>query len=830
MRRPLRHARALIATIALVASLLVGASTPAAAAPPSLDLFEGSVSDTNLITLEWDASDAYWNVVYIEEDRLYGATPIGLEPADCGPANCTATQRVRNGGVHRFTITVWPSPGEDPINQTIEVDVPVFEAPAVPVTDVRVDFWNPVDHTITWTAPPTGNVQTKLGTILEPGPWINHGPGAGSLVVPGADVAPHDTDTYSVRRCDTIGGETICSAPVKVEFARPAAAVESFRVSTVEGSSADISWTGDGQLYAISAPTLGHSSWTTSSQVTIPASSTAGKAGLHEIEITSCSFTAGFVCSNQVDGPHGPTTEVITAPASGTLTRTPGENDPRYVPNTGEPQSHVIGQIDAGSPFDVVATFGGLLAWTVPDGASVQAGDTIATMTQTRNARAQLIVEPSAAPVSWTVRDWSDDYSGATHSVAHDQSAANALLDVTVDEEGDIWAVGEFSRGIVRVDDGTVEGHLVPTGVVTTTAGGLDQEPILPFVRSGTSDRTAVSVGGERVIAAGRSIFWTRGDIYSATEADDFAQIVEFDLDAVDDPATHYDDRMCVIHVPQLATGAHDSHLYGIAWDGQRIWAAETRFGEGNTSSLVSFAFDGTTHAMTCDNELDYNNPAAVAAADSANLCAAGSPGPSCMSRVELGAVESGSATHIEVDPVDGTLWLTGGLYRSTLGHHDPATGATTWYQLPWANKSDFGNSYPWQLRVDTDAVWIGEWYDVDLIRFDKATAGPACEVGTAGPSPCIGEVHLPATTGDGMHSIALDDQGRLWFTNHQRVGYFDTATWGTANPTGVIYEGLETLFGHPSRLTGIEIAPDGRVVFNGSHGTKQIAELTPLN
>jgi hypothetical protein len=132
-------------------------------------------------------------------------------------------------------------------------------------------------------------------------------------------------------------------------------------------------------------------------------------------------------------------------------------------------------------------------------------------------------------------------------------------------------------------------------------------------------------------------------------------------------------------------------------------------------------------------------------------------------------------------------------------------------YPLPAAVRPAEGYEqfagFPWQLRADRDAVYLGEYGDTQLLRFDKTLAarGDCTALSADGTNPCIEELFLPMTIKQvNHHSLDLQD-GRLWFTltnefgpaddpRTSTFGYVDTASWAAGSPTGVLYTDIDTI------------------------------------
>jgi hypothetical protein len=202
---------------------------------------------------------------------------------------------------------------------------------------------------------------------------------------------------------------------------------------------------------------------------------------------------------------------------------------------------------------------------------------------------------------------------------------------------------------------------------------------------------------------------------------------------------------------------------------------------------------------------------------------------------------------HLETDPEDDSIWFSDA-HGKYLGHLIPAQdNRIEVFRLPDSHAGPldgmqgFGG-FPWNLRVDSDAVYIAEYATAHILRFDKASA-------------TFNEVMLPCPTAQiTLHSIALDTvRDRLWFTlaneSHvpvavatSTIGYMDLATWRSylADPPrsdtikGVIYEGLDSIAASPEHpgedqaFRGIAVDPKSGKIALATMWRRQLIELVP--
>jgi sugar lactone lactonase YvrE len=428
---------------------------------------------------------------------------------------------------------------------------------------------------------------------------------------------------------------------------------------------------------------------------------------------------------------------------------------------------------------------------------------------------------------TWTTRSLGADFTVTRYDTATRHRTGSGL-DVTFASNGDIWEVGEFGTAAAQVAGGVLTEHAAPLHRRFNGTTGR-YEPTKPFRSNfGAHPPTEVSGLVERVIDTGTAIWWVQGGGH--VDTGNHSRLIRFDRTGTDDPATADDDRLCAVHVP-----GDMNHAVGLAYDPatDRVWFSEAA--RPGRPAAVGWFLDAQA---PCSNDLDYQDPAALAAVDAAMTCS--SPADTqCIHRIDLPA-SAGLPGHLAVDADDGYLWIVS-IVGDVLSRLPLAGGTVESFPLPMPVRGGFFRGFPWQIRVDDDAVYLNEYSDNQLLRFDKAAPPSTCSTLVSGATPCISELFLPmANPEDNAHSIALRD-GRLWFTMTSEsrspldptgsyVGYVDTASWAAGAPTGVIYDDLAALGPPPERhhwsVRGIEVDDDGRVAL--AEMGRAILLLTP--
>jgi len=771
------------------------------------------------------------NLLYVYSDNTQVADP-GFLPQRCDGSStgCSTTVRVPVGGVYRFTVSVRNGAGEF-TNRTVDTTVPTLSRPTVPVGQLltRVDMFAIGPRTFSWSHPGPGHVRiTKPGSFA---PLPTTFPATGSFTVSAEDL-PLGRTRWLVQYCEGTGSERICSDSTVVGFlVGPARFHGPERRFVAQGTALSLSWSGSGNFWYVSDPQLGpNPELVQTDQWTFPATAAPG---VHNVTLVSCNFGPVTVCSDRVD---------ITTTVAGAVHF--GVADGGLI--AAGMQAGTVTP-PGGSPVPFTSPRNGLFHPLVAEGATVAAGAAVGWV-ETGEVDTIEVVVGSESTATWTTRDWESDFTALTSSASERRVTGDAL-DLAFGPNGDIWQLGEFSTAIAHLSGTTLTHVSTPLSRTGTTNPLTPTRPHRSALGGGLSPSSDL---GEKVVTGADAVWFTHGG-GGLSGPGNHSRIIRVALDVADSPATPFDDRVCAIHVP-----GDNNQVLGASWDPVRgrLWFPTQDLpvsGGGSAApALCSFPDDGTAATLSnpafpgCDNQLDYGNAAAVQAASTANLCSA-TVTTACMRRIPLPA-GAGLPSHLELDTngtttaADDLIWWVDYNGRS-LGRHTIASGALLCFGLPPAHSVHFFRGFPWQLRISDNHVYLGEFRDSELVRFDKAGPGPSTDCTTSPPpSPAMSEIHVPVASEDNrLHSIEVDDN-RLWFTlgnenntpldrQASTFGYIDLASWAAGTPTGVIYNGLETL-GEQSAdqhhsFRGIDISPTGQIALADMH-QDQITRLTP--
>ena len=338
-------------------------------------------------------------------------------------------------------------------------------------------------------------------------------------------------------------------------------------------------------------------------------------------------------------------------------------------------------------------------------------------------------------------------------------------LSITVDDQERVWVNEEFQRAFQRLD--------LATGVVTGLAYPMPTDPG-PFASTIFSDhRTQSSILGEDVIVDPYGRIWFTqggGSLYSGIHAN-HSRVVCVLPDEPGGP------EFRVYNVP------HDwNEVIGLAWDPVRewIWFAEGSLASG--SRIVGF----DPEEIPWDNDFDFSTSLDHQA---------GHPGLESDHVFHYFDVPNTTAhaSHILVHS-NGDLFFTE-FWGSAISRLQPFSGGFTSYPVP-ASISRALPSYvvgagPWQiLEAPNGDVIFNEFFDSTITRFDITRADdPTAQVLDAqGVNPAMEDRVVPRYNSheDTLHSMAYDEEGRLWYTLHTQdipglgaaVGYLN-ADWG---------------------------------------------------
>ncbi|MGO9876796.1 MAG: hypothetical protein ACLPVY_23725 [Acidimicrobiia bacterium] len=827
---------------------MVFAPTAAGASPVSIVHFTALVSNTNEVTLDWQVRGG-------DSSGTLNISGVGVQPQTCPvrqAVGCSTSLRVANAGVFRYTLSVH-NDARQVARSTIEVSVKPPPPPSTPSPRVDVDMLNIHSQTLSWSHDGSGFVE-----IFPPDsarPYGRRFPPTGTFAVRTSSL-PIGRSTFYVSYCvdPPLNKVPFCSAGTPVTYAvGPAEFSGPYRKFVPADQNLRLSWSGSGNAWLLNAPTLGITKWLTSPSFTIPAADVT--AGVHEISVVSCSLQASTDrCSNR---------------------------------------------------FDVISTVAGTVRFTVASGAGVGAGQSVGTLTPDRGGDAEILTAPrdgtfrrlasneahlsahtaagmvvtanvgrtevvaggGASVPTWTTTPWENAFTARTYNDSVRPSTGDPL-DVTFDSTGDIWQVGEFSQAIAHVHNGTLTDSVSPVGQALHRTAGADAPlahagaaiaqvqdgsltkhdssivrtpnsapripgPLRPYAirMFGIDSPTSTSVLGERVIDTGSAVWYTQGgELFYDGIHPNHSTLIKVDYRGHDNPT---DDPVCAIDVP-----GDNNQVIGIAYDPttNRVWFTESHAGHG--SALDWFVDNGS---IPCDNHLNYSNPSDVAAVSAANHCTVATE-TGCIHQIDL-PTTAGLAGHITIDTFSGYAWFVDFTGRE-LDRYPLKGGAVQSFPLPKSVSSSLFNGFPWEIQADANAVYLNEYSDNTLLRFDKTIANPTtrCATLTDGKNPCISELFLPMAGPDtNAHSIALVGN-KLWFTianesngptdpNGSTFGYIDTTSWAAGTPTGTYFDNLTTL-GTPlpnahQCFRGIAVTAAGNIALADS-GYDQIVSLTP--
>jgi hypothetical protein len=863
----------------------------ARAVPPTITQWQATVSNTNVVTLNWatqntgpNTTHVYINQWTLEKDdpNFLGNWDLGFRPLDCLPQagnNCTVSVRV-HPGVRRFTIGVNGEGFFDRVTQDLEVTIPA-PAPPVPISPKRVsiDMFNVpgstnAQRTISWQLPATGYV-----TINGPGVSAQVTPPASSFVVPAAALAL-GPNVYNLVYCQTLPalpalGETQdyawCSEAVPVTFAVEASqfnAPSNYRLEAPSGQALNLTWNGSavaGAFWVVDAPTLGIWEWVSTPSYLIPANKMV--PGFHDIRLVSAVW--GGAWSNHVAEVHVPQGVQGTAHCLHPLGLDMFPNFSRFIrvtaPST--PPSTVnhpeyCNNAATGADVDILAPALGTPGFVVNDGAALAPGQHVgfvqAEFVPYIGHRQVTVYDPAQPPPLWQIRSFETDFADRRFYPVYNIPTAGIPIAVFLDQNGDTWNTTEFGSALVHArKDGTITRHEVPLAGVWN-ADKLRFERVKPFKLFGNA---TIAGGGERVVGGGGYVWFGMGGGYGDAGEGNHSRIVRYNPSGTDDPLTEWDDRMCVynVPVPNLADPAHAQNwVIGVAWDEERgrLW-----FTEADPAHAALSWFKPSL--LPCDNFLDYSSLTAIqnavhqycTPAQDANENAA------CIHKIDFSESQTDPSLkavvdpfHLVVDLAEDAVWF-GEWSGQMLTRFDIATKTVKRFPLSRKNAKHpftllYGASIGHPL-VDQNYVYFNEYADSDLARFDKSTWNdPAClALDPAGRNPCMSEVHLPVPdvqTNMAAHSIDIDqDRKRVWFSFVQdqkngpdaAIGWVNLAGTNQAEPElkpGVLYTGLGALVDTtrkdvgPASFSGISVDRVTGKVAAGDFHRKQILLLCP--
>jgi streptogramin lyase len=417
-----------------------------------------------------------------------------------------------------------------------------------------------------------------------------------------------------------------------------------------------------------------------------------------------------------------------------------------------------------------------------------------------RDARVRVCTPAGAAgPVAVT-------YYVYDHYAVPPSAGTNAApLALTVDAQHRVWINEEFHLDLKFFDPSTQ----------TFTRLDIPKPPdpgpfAMTVVRDGP---TQISQNGEAIVSDDRGRIWFTeggGEPYAGVYPD-HSRVVMYDPAATDGAPFR------VYNVPGDRNG-----VFGVAWDAvrQRVWFTQMARVQQETppvdvqrASILSF----DPERIPSDVHFDFQTLATCTGADSperSGVCSNASSQPclgasdcvladqvcrsvaaderGCYLAYEVpGTPRTYIPAHVVVHP-DGSVWYTAYWGGNCVGHLDPDTASVTIFPLP-RPRGDAECDYvgcrcltdavqpacwqccafllfgtgPWDIKVAAPGdVVFTEYVNGAVGRFRRSELGnPDCTtLAAGGGNPCIDEL-LVAPEGLQVHSLALDREQNVWFT-----------------------------------------------------------------
>ncbi len=826
---------------------------PLAQTLPANPCFRATVSLENQVTLEWRVVNS-GPLIYIYDDFGPNYDDVGIKAAVCQSGagdGCTTSFRVSEGGFYRWQLMV-ESSQDQRTHVPASITIPAPYAPTEITGGGFVDILAPTSRTFSWFPDPRNewlakDIDSAWIELLPPGSFLwspSHYPRLGpeaSFTVPESALKQSGQVVYGVRDCHFPPNSTtkFCSRSVNVGFH-----IGSDRflghslVQVNSGNDLEISFTNSsGNVRLLSSPTVVHG------QGELPIAVTTGPryiidsalltSGAHKIELVSCNWQTN-ACANRKDADRTEEAGALHQKPAGFYHK--GDLIATLTPQDGSQAQSIYAPATGMVYFENAATIH-----------TTDAGVLVAYVITAPSDSLYILVD---SPVDWVMeRDYTNDfYPGVAHTVL----GGGQALDIAYDTLGGIWLLNEYSNNIE---------HVTPSGHVESLTVPLARDPLstpFPFaavnpfaweVGKQNTVPVAISSLAERATSIGPKIWFTQGGgmLENPVDRKNHSRIISYDPLLSDSPSTYYDDRLCVYNVPtDEPQGFGNNQVIGLTATRDRIWIGESRgLLDNTTSSLSSFIADPNL----CENLLNFEDPEALAS-QRLQYCGPGRTPEQdgCMEKHLLGNLPPGlKVAHLEADPVDGSVWFTDahGKYLGNLNpdrdneikiYRFPDTHA-----LPFNGMPGFGG-FPWSLRVDEGAVYLGEYATQHILRFDKA-------------SSVFSEIHIPCSTSQvKLHSIDIDSRtDRLWFTLSNEVqvpldktastiGYIDLTSWRNhiADPvrtntiSAVLYRGLDSIPASKNwpdkhqAFRGIAIDPASGKIAIATMWREQITELTP--
>jgi hypothetical protein len=843
----------------LLLVVAVTGAMPASAAPPTVTSFTGSVTDVNLVTLTLTTKGGDSSgLSYIRGPRIQG---FGTQDVGFVGQNGSIQFRAPRGQ-HPYTVELRNNAFETQA-RTVQVTVDEPVSPTVTSQNpARLSYFaapQQVSFSLATTGAPTElRVRKPGGALLT---TLSPVGDTASFTVPASDVGalPFGVSTYTIEACQRgttkVAGQpwtnptSLCGRAVRATIVKEASRFTGqHREMLASPQDLTVSWTGPGGFWYVfvDGQLLGGNP-TVARSASLPAATLT--PGTHLVQIVSCTLVHG--CSND---------HRVTAPLKGTVESIQLVPGNFVFAGPGSVWSTVVATVrtPAGALETVYSKQNGpVKAVHVSNGQTVNPGDPLVTllMSTTTQETKEVIVGEG---ITWTSASWKTAFASSSRSYdLAPLGGVQNLIDVTFDDQGKLWALSEANLSVAAMKGATMEAHRAPLARVLDPATTTFQ-PVKPFI-FGSSNRTAISETGERIINAAGKVWWVQGGGFNAegNKEHNHSRIISFDPAGRDLPTTAEDERLCAINLP-----GGNNMAQSLAWDGKRMWFGE---GKGGAGTPALGWFDPNT--MPCGNFYDYDaaftaltdgQPETLPPPETHPLCSP-TVQVGCVHRIEMpeGVTE---VTQIILDPDGSTVWFTDfGHIEGQIGSFRPEAPDATTGQVrlfpitrPARVADEFWMARPWQIRADERYVYFTSFFDGAIVRLDKAMAVDSnCQALVGSVNPCMTVAHLPAPFGHvNTHSIELQPSaGRLWFTSRGNVqhivedkdpatgreksgsvvGFIDTATWST----GTVYTGLDELATPASLranslgLSGIAIHPTTGQI--GLAGVRNTYLLDPL-
>lgn len=440
-----------------------------------------------------------------------------------------------------------------------------------------------------------------------------------------------------------------------------------------------------------------------------------------------------------------------------------------------------------------------------------------------------------ALNASWVQEPWSSAFTASrAHLLPAPQTElAGQPLDISFDNAGAAWAIGEFGFQTTRTVGGTVTRHSLPIKTYLTN----DTPPqILGWTKPFSSyfaPHSSTSDLAESITTAGSNVWAAYGGEQDGGATDNHSILARY---ATDDP--HNWGKWCAVPLP-----GDNNEVIGLAYDSKRgrVWFAESegdhRQGSGAYTTIGWVKSSGL--GSRCQNELDFgghpdlsesqNDALRASAQQTVNSlqCTAAQdsdPNADCVHIIAGTGVPSGG-THIEYDPYSDALWMTNWCDRK-LRKFSIESGS--WAapinapppKVPTSGICPYGVA--WQVAVNGTHVFFNEYEGNRILRYTKSTGAWSV-------------FDIPVNDNVETHSIRLRGT-KLWFTVSDEdynastnVGYIDLA-----GGSHKLYTNWDSLPMNPSQapgnkhsFRGIDVGPGGKIAL-ADHGDMATVILTP--